>query len=219
MKLHISSPGPPLQRPHTRFIPIKKSVILCSGPRGAPRAANWFDLIINMFSSSRPTPQFPHSPEVFYVSKSASLSVWRVFPRSAGRLLCSEVLKAPPAMVTGCLARSCVRVVLPCDILSRCVPLSMPDVTTAPLRDLSHTLSLPVSGAGSKPRPCPGGGSTSAWNQRQRSRARLWACRCLEVKQKMQKKSGRVQVEVVMTFQLQQLSTGAAHVQAHGRRP
>lgn len=68
------------------------------------------------------------------------LSVWRVFPRSTGRLLCSEVLKAPPAMVTGCLARSCMRVVLPCDILSRCVPLSMPDVTTALLRDLSHTL-------------------------------------------------------------------------------
>lgn len=121
---------------------------------GAPRAANWFDLIINMFSSCRPTTVPPPSPEVFYVSKSASLSVWCVFPRSAGRLPCSEVLKAPPAMVTGCLARSCLHVVLPCDILSRCVPLSMPDVTTALLRDLSHTLSPRLRCRGA-PNPIP----------------------------------------------------------------
>lgn len=62
-----------------------------------------------------------NSPECFYVSKSLSLSVWRVFPQSKGRPLCSEVLKAPSAMVTGCPALSCVSAC--CASLWHTVPL------------------------------------------------------------------------------------------------
>lgn len=136
-KLQVSGTRPPLQQLYTRFI-LKRNLLFFSTALQSPSSCKRAWSNHKHVPSCRPTA-IPSS-----VSVCQSLSLSLSFIGTCLSRVWREAALLRSVKSSSCIgdrlpsALACVCVLCFPDILSRCCPLSMPNITTALLRDLSH---------------------------------------------------------------------------------